>query len=187
MPKYQTEALMTVENLLSQTPDNTSILQSTKFTFIIPEMPFLKYFCQTVNLPSVSTNEVMIPTPFSNTYRHGDKLNYEAFTITAIIDEDLRVWEETYKWLVGLTRPENWAQYARKPGQTAESAKLYFDGYLTVNTNANNPNIRVKFHNCHPTSIGLISFDTKVDADIIPTADFTFRYDLFEIERLTNP
>ena len=63
---------------------------------------------------------------------------------------------------------------------------LYFDGYLTVNTNLNNPNIRVKFHNCHPTSIGLISFDTKVDADVIPTADFTFRYDLFEIERLTS-
>ena len=66
---------MSIETLLSQTPDNTSILQSTKFTFIIPDMPFLKYFCQTVNLPSVSTNEVMVPTPFSNTYRHGDKLN----------------------------------------------------------------------------------------------------------------
>lgn len=176
---------MTIETLLNQTPDNTSILQSTKFTFIIPDMPFLKYFCQTVNLPSVSTNEVMIPTPFSNHYSHGDKLNFEPFTITAIIDEDLRVWEETYKWLKSLTRPQNFQEYARKPGQDPVSAPIYFDGYLTINTNANNPNIRVKFHNCHPTSIGLISFDTKVDADIIPTADFTFRYDLFEIERLT--
>ena len=173
---------MTTE-FLPQTPTNTSILQSTKFTFVIPDMPFLKYFCQTVNLPSVSTTEVMVPTPFSATYRAGDKLVYDAFTITAIIDEDLRVWEETYKWLVGLTRPQSYSQYIKAKDP---QAPLYYDGYLTVNTNLNNPNIRVKFHNCHPTSIGLISFDTKVDADVIPTADFTFRYDLFEIERLTS-
>jgi len=177
---------MTTEPYTVNTPQNTSILQSTKFTFVIPDMPFLKYFCQTVNLPSVSTTEVIVPTPFSNTYRHGDKLVFDAFTITAIMDEDLRVWEETYKWLKSLTRPQSYNEYARKTIRDVQTP-LYFDGYLTVNTNANNPNIRIKFHNCHPTSIGLVSFDTKVDADVIPTADFTFRYDLFEIERLTNP
>jgi hypothetical protein len=175
---------MTTEPYTVNTPQNTSILQSTKFTFVIPDMPFLKYFCQTVNLPSVSTTEVVVPTPFSNTYRHGDKLVFDAFTITAIMDEDLRVWEETYKWIKSLTRPQSYEEYARKTIRDVQTP-LYFDGYLTVNTNANNPNIRVKFHNCHPTSIGLVSFDTKVDADVIPTADFTFRYDLFEIERLT--
>ena len=177
---------MAFEEYTKNTPENTSLLQATKYTFIIPDMPFLKYFCQTVTLPTVSTAEVAVPTPFSTTYRAGDKLVYDAFTITAIIDEDLRVWEETYKWLVSLTIPQNFEQYARKPKQNPDLAPIYFDGYLTVNTNANNPNIRVKFHNCHPTSIGLISFDTKVDADVIPTADFTFRYDLFEIERLTS-
>lgn len=166
---------------ISNTPDNTSILQSTKFTFIIPDMPFLKYFCQTVSLPSITTSEVTVPTPFSNTYRHGDKLIFEPFTITAIVDEDLRVWEETYKWLQGLTRPSSYEQYIKSKDP---KAPLYYDGFLTLNTNANKPNLRIKFHNCHPTSIGMINFDTKIDADTIPTADFTFRYDLFEIERL---
>lgn len=168
---------------ISNTPDNTSILQSTKFTFVFPEMPFLKYFCQTIQIPSVSSNEVMVPTPFSNTYRHGDKLYFEPFTITALIDEDMRVWDETYKWLKGLTRPKEWSEYLRKEYKT-DKTPLYFDGYLTINTNANRPNIRFKFYNCHPTSIGMVNFDTKVDADVIPTADFTFRYDMFEIERI---
>lgn len=175
---------MTIENYNANTPDNTSILQSTKFTFIIPDKPFLKYFCQTVSLPSVSTTEVMVPTPFSNTYRHGDKLVFDAFTVTAIMDEDLRVWEETYNWLKSLTRVQDWNDYAKKTVRDVMTP-LYFDGYLTVNTNANNPNIRIKFLNCHPTSIGMVNFDTKVDADNIPTADFTFRYDFYEIERLT--
>lgn len=175
---------MTIEPYTVNTPENTSILQSTKFTFVIPDKPFLKYFCQTVSIPSVSTNEVMVPTPFSNTYRHGDKMNFEPLTITALMDEDLRVWQETYNWLKSLTRPSSFDEYARKGPQDLK-IPLYFDGYLTLNTNANNPNLRIKFHNCHPTSIGMINFDTKVDADVIPTADFTFRYDIFEIERLT--
>ena len=173
---------MALESFASNTPQNSSILQLTRFTFIIPDKPFLKYYCQTVSIPTVSTTEVTVPTPFSNTYRHGDKLNFEALSITAIVDEDMRIWEETYNWLKGLTRPSSSEEYLRKGLQ--DTTPLYFDGYLTVNTNANNPNIRFKFHNCHPMSLGGIDFDTKTDADNIPTCSIQFRYDLFEVERL---
>jgi hypothetical protein len=84
--------------------------------------------------------------------------------------------------LEALTRPKSFEQYPRKGRQ--DDTQLYYDGFLTTSTNANNPNIRVKFLNVHPTGIGNIQFDTKVDADTILTADFTFRYDSFEIERL---
>lgn len=168
--------------MASNTPDNTSILQSTKFTFIIPEMPFLKYFCQTIQLPSISTGEVKVPSPFTDTYRHGDKLSFQPFSITALIDEDLRVWQETYNWMVSLTRPESYEQYRRKDKN--DRTPLYYDGFLSINTNANKPNIRIKFINCHPTSIGMVNFDTKVNADVIPTADFTFRYDYYVIDRM---
>lgn len=174
---------MAFEEYTKLTPENTSLLQSTKYTFVIPDMPFLKYFCQTVVLPGVSTTEVTVPTPFSNTYRHGDKLVYEGLTLTALIDEDLRIWEETYKWLQGLTRPKEYREYLRKT-IARPATNLYYDGYLTINTNSNNPNMRIKFLNCHPTSLSGINFDTKVDADTIPTCDITFRYDRFELERL---
>lgn len=174
---------MSTESFASNTPTNTSLLQSTKFTFIIPDKPFLKYFCQTISIPAISTSEVAVPTPFSTTYRHGDKLIFEPFTITALVDEDLRIWEETYKWLEGLTRPSSYDQYLHKNFKDKEPP-LYYDAYLTLNTNANRPNIRLKFFNCHPTSLGMINFDTKVNADTIPTCDITFRYDTYEIDRL---
>lgn len=175
---------MAVESFTTNIPDNTSILQVNKFTFLIPDKPYLKYFCQAVSIPSVSTTEITIPTPFSNTYRHGEKLNYEALTITSLIDEDMRVWQESYNWLKSLTRPSSFEEYPRKSQR--DQTPLYFDGYLTINTNANKPNIRIKFLNCHPTSISMINFDTKLDAETIPTFDVTFRYDLFEIENLTS-
>jgi hypothetical protein len=175
---------MAVSSTINIVPDNTSILQPTKFTFIIPDLPFAKYFCQSATLPGVSTSPVNIETPFSAIYYHGDKLVYDAFSINAIVDEELRVWEETYNWLTSLTKPEKWSQYAKFEKSSKAPRNLYYDGILTINTNANNPNLRVKFRNCHPVSLGAIQFSTSDNAGTIPTADITFRYDSFEIERL---
>lgn len=172
---------MTKASVLTHIPENTSILQSTKFMFIFPTLPFLKYFAQTATLPAVSTSPVSIETPFARTYRHGDKLVYEDFTINAIVDEDLRVWQETYNWITSLTKPTKFEEYIRFYN---ESSDPYHDGILTVNTNANNPNMRFKFRSCHPVSIGAIQFNSTDNAQTIPTVDITFRYDYYELERL---
>ena len=172
---------MTVENYIAKIPDNTSILQSTKFTVVFPTMSCLKYFSQTMSVPGVSTTPVEVSIPFASTYRHGDKLVYDVFSVNAIIDEELRVWEETYNWLRALTKPTKFTEYARFYNARGE---LYHDAILTINTNANIPNIRVKFKNVHPIALGGIDFNTADNAQTIPTADITFRYDFFEIERL---
>lgn len=173
---------MSIESTITNIPENTSILQPTKYTFIIPDLPFARYFCQTVNLPGVSTSPVSVPTPFSETFRHGDKLVYDQFSINAIVDEDLRVWEETHNWITSLTFPENFSQYRKRNG--VQKTDAYYDGLLTINTNSNNPNIRIKFLHCHPVSLGSVQFSTSENAETIPTADIAFRYDRFVIERL---
>ena len=132
---------MSNESACSTQPDNTSLLQANKFTFSFATLPFLKYFCQTVNIPGVSTSPVTVDNPFSNTYRHGDKLLYDQMNITILVDEDMRVWEETYEWLQALTFPKEFSQYYRNSNGKKTA---YHDGILTVNTNANNPNLRFK-------------------------------------------
>ena len=172
---------MTTESFLTTLPQNTSFLQSTKYTFVVPNLPFARYFCQSINIPGVTTSEIEVPTPFSNTYRHPTKMTFESFNITFLIDEDIKVWEETYKWIVSLTRPESYNQYIKNRDNDASP---YQDGVLTVNTNANLPNFRIKFKNVFPVSLSGIQFSTIDSADTTPTADLTFRYDLFEIQRL---
>ena len=169
---------MAQESLLTSIPDNGNFLQQTKYTFTIPSLPFAKYFCQTVLMPGIATNEVLVPTPFADTYRHGDKLMYDALTLTFLVDEDLRTWEDTYIWLITLTNPFKFKQYANR------FTEKYYDGYLEIKTNSNIPNIRVKFTNCHPTQLGAIQFDHTVTADITPICDMTIRYDQMVIERL---
>lgn len=171
---------MSTQSVLTQIPENTSFLQKTKFTFVIPELPFARYFCQSVNLPGVSTTEINIPTPFSDTYRHGDKLQYEALAMTILIDEDLRVWEETYNWLKSLTFPHRYSEYVKN----SRNKEPYYDGVLTINTNANIPNMRIKFTHIHPVSLSGIDFSAATSADETPTCTVSFRYDTFIIERL---
>ena len=166
---------------IARIPDNTNFLQTTKYTFVIANLPFARYFCQNVNLPGVTSNEIEVPNPFSSTYRHPTKMSFEAFTITFLVDEDLKVWEETFKWIVSLTRPESYSQYIKSFNREASP---YQDGILTINTNANLSNIRIKFRNVFPVSLGGIQFSTMNSADTTPTADVTFRYDIFDIERL---
>lgn len=143
-------------------------------------MPFLRYFTQTALLPSVTTSAPVQGSPHANIKRHGDTLNYEQFTLATLVDEDLLVWEETHNWLRALTKPQEYEQYKRF--YTPEK-KLYHDGVLTLNTNANNPNLRIIFRNCHPVGLGLIHYDAKQTADTTPTVDVTFEYDYFEIVR----
>lgn len=173
---------MTQESTLTKIPENSSLLQATKYTFVIPELPFARYFCQRVDVPGVSTNAVNVPTPFSTTKRHGDTLAWTDFTMTVLLDEDLRVWEETLNWLISLTKPVKFPQYHHREGKVFN---LYYDGILTINTNSNIPNLRIKFHDCHPVNLGPLRFDTTTSAEETLVVDISFAYDYYEIERLT--
>jgi hypothetical protein len=128
----------------------------------------------------VATNEVQVPTPLVDTYRHGDKLQYEPLQISFLIDEDFRVWEETYNWLKSLTFPHKFEEYRKFKGQKVEA---YYDGILTFNNNANRPNFSVKFVGCHPISLSAVDMSVMESADDTPTAALTFRYNYFDIVR----
>lgn len=171
---------MAISSAISQIPENTNFLQTAKFTFLLPNLPFMKFFCQSVQMPGVTTSDVIRQTPFHDQYHHGDKLVYDYLTLTFLIDEDLRVWEESYNWLKSLTFPNGFPEYVKN----GNGGRPYYDGILSTQTNAFNSNIRIHFKNCHPISLGGISFATSDSPNLTPTADITLRFDIFSFERL---
>ena len=157
---------------------NSNLLQSAKYIFVSHNTPFLNYFSQTATLPGVSTNPVLAPTPYSETWRHGDKMDFQELTITALIDEDLRVFEETYNWLKGLTYPHNGSEYEKQ-----KRSGLYADMDLLFLTNSATDNLSIRFTNCHPIALGSLTMSSMDSPVSVITCDFTFRYDTFEIRR----
>ena len=88
---------------LTRTPQNTNPLQPTKFLLTFSRIPTAQYFCQEVNIPSVSLGEVDRVTPFLDMYSPGTKLKYDPLDVTFIIDEELRSWRDMYNWFISVS------------------------------------------------------------------------------------
>lgn len=166
----------------TEVPENTSLLQATKFMFSVPDLPFARYFCQSVNLPGLTANYAVHPTPFVDMKIHGDKLIYAPLVVTVLVDEDLKVWEETFNWMVSYGYPTTLQEYRHRGGQ--KRTPIYYDGVLTSLNNANLENVRFHFKELHPIGMSDIVFDTRQGAGEL-VYNITFVYDYYQIERIS--
>ena len=177
---------------LTRNPTNKDLLQSTKYRLTFTRLPGVTFFCQVINLPGLSTGEAMYPTPFIDLYTPGDKLSYDLLNVTFLLDEDLRDWEQLHDWIRGMTFPKEFKEYVDLKRLSATAAQRaanklppqYTDASLTIYTNKNNPNIRINFKDLFPTSLTGIMFNAADTADNILTADATFRFSYYDIERI---
>ncbi len=169
---------MSQESLLTRVPLNQNLLQLTKFIFTIPDFTHPVYFCQSVNIPGLQTNAPVQPTPFKAAYRHGDTLVVNPLVVTFLVDEDMYSWEQAYDWLRSIAPPHDFGEYAKNQGKS-----IYKDAILTTLTNSNLENVRIKFKDCHPISLTSLTFDTRVNAEAVPTCILTLRYDSWVVER----
>lgn len=155
------------------------------------------YFCQQANLPGVSLTEIPKPTPFVEMYLPGEKLVYETLNITFLVDEDLQAWTQIHDWMRGITFPNNFEEYLNMQATVAQTSSLnrfvpssslaggqYTEATMTIHTNKNNPNFRVKFVDVFPVSLSTIIFNTGDSADNVVTADATFRFTYYNYERI---
>lgn len=176
----------------TRTPVNKDLLQSTKFRVTFDRLPGMTYFCQTANFPGVSLTEVPRQTPFVDLYVPGEKLIYDTFNITFLVDEDLRAWTEIHDWIRAITFPTDFKEYLdlkrldRGPLFRSEykGKPQYSDGVITLFTNKNNPNFRVKFVDLFPTTLSTILLSSQDSAENIVTADASFRFSYYEYERI---
>lgn len=175
---------MTQNNILTKQPDNTNLISTNKYSLVFPTLPHINFFIYSLILPGVSTNAAIVGTPFVDTKRHGDKLVFEPLNITCLVDEDLKSWRECFDWLTGLTYPKNFNQYIGHYGLDSTqfpNKRLYSDAELTIRTNANNPNIKVSFKDCHPVSLSSIQFSNADNPELTAYFDVTFEYDYYNI------
>ncbi len=162
-------------------PDNLNLLNSLLFKFEIEKFPNITYFCQSCSIPGIQIGEAQQATPFVDVSVPGDTLTFDTLSVSFLVDEDMKNYEEIYNWLMAMGYPSSFNQMTidrRDPTQ------VFSDGQLTVLNNSKVPKIGFKFHGCYPISLGSLQFDsTMTDADSI-LCDVVFSYRLFEMVRL---
>ncbi|NBP03142.1 MAG: hypothetical protein EBU90_24160 [Proteobacteria bacterium] len=166
-------------SVLNRNPQNTNILQPTKFLLTFNRIGAVQYFCQSVNLPGFSLQEITRSTPFIDTYSPGTKLTYNALEVSFIIDEALVGWKNLHDWFTSIASPEGFEK--RYDTSLDKTNKNLSDANLTILSALNNPVARIQFINAFPTTITDINFDTTLSADTIITARATFRYDYYKV------
>lgn len=166
---------MTVFN---RNPQNTNLLQPTKFILTFDRIRSTSYFCQTIQIPSISLGEVDRGSPFLDMYSPGTKLSYDPLNINFVLNEDLESWRNLYDWFLTIADPDGFEK--RDHGKELQTNKHLSDATLTVLSSLNNPILRIQFTNCFPLSMGSIQFDTTQDASTVLTCDATFRYQSYK-------
>jgi hypothetical protein len=176
---------------LSGTPNNPNFLQPNKFQLNFSRLPNVQYFCQSVSVPGVSMGEAIQPTPFVDLFAPGDKIIYDLLNVTFYVDEELETWKEIHDWIRAMTFPENFKEYSdlknlNKFTKSQNTPKpQYSDGTLSILSSGNNPKMRFKFYDLFPVSLSTFILSTTETPDNIITADVTFRYSYFDIEKVS--
>ncbi len=175
-----------MSKLTESQPTNLNQLNVVSFDISFSRLPAVQYFCQRISLPTVVLGETNEPTPFLNLPIEGDTLTFEALSLSFIVDEDLQNYREIYNWLTALGFPRDYGQFAalKEPSSGTEETK-YSDLTIVLHTNKSNPNYRIRFTDCFPTSLSSIQFDaTPTGMDpIVVDATFNFR-GMFDIEKV---
>ena len=162
-------------------PDNINYLSPVGFRFSCNRLPETQFYSQQAVVPGVSITEVPVATPHRQHWVAGDNVMYDEFTITMIVDEYMRNWQEIQEWIIGLGKPESYQQYERAKAQD----KIKTQGQLFVLTGSKNPSLRFDFYDLWPKSISTINFDITAAQVTYATSDVAFQYNYYEMTRLS--
>lgn len=166
---------------LTRLPTNKNFLSPLGFKFILSRASAIEYYVQTVNIPSISTQAVNVPTPFVKLPYAGDHLDFGDLELSFKIDEDMKNYLEIYNWLIGIGFPDKFDQYK----SLNSGSGIYSDAVLIILTSSKNANINVKFKNIFPISLDSVQFDTtQTDVEYVSTS-VSFKYQSFEIETVS--
>jgi len=167
---------------------NRNFLSPIGFRMSLPKYPKVTYFSQSANIPAINLDVAEQSTPFGRGIGRDAFLQYEPFTMSFIVDEDLENYLLIHNWMRGLGTPENRGERTdlitamRDPGDI--QGEQVADGILFVLNSNLRANFQVHFYDLFPIALNNIQFNATVDGSEYAQAEVTFRYTSFSIEDL---
>ena len=116
---------MTVTNTLQRQPTKFDYASPTQFKFQIQKLPKVEYFTTACNIPGISLNATVQPTPLADIPLPGDTISFGDLEITFLVDENLENYREIHGWMYGIGFPKARTQFADLVA--ANKDRFYFD------------------------------------------------------------
>ena len=182
---------------LSRQPTVFDYSQQSQFKVFLPLFPTTEWFVVRANVPGVSMGQAVQTTPMLDMPIIGDKLTYDDFYVTFLVDEELKNYTEMHDWLVNCAAPQERSQFRGKErpagipkrpqteimdlilGNVKESDRdLYSNLDLFIMSSKNNPVVKIQMVEAFPISLTNIEYSHQ-ESDVTYaecTATFAFSY-----------
>ena len=182
---------------LSRQPTVFDYSQQSQFKVFLPLFPTTEWFVVRANIPGVSLGQAVQTTPLLDMPIIGDKLTYDDFYVTFLVDEELKNYTEMHDWLVNCAAPQERSQFRGKErpagipkrpqteimdlilGNVKESDRdLYSNLDLFIMSSKNNPVVKIQMVEAFPISLTNIEYSHQ-ESDVTYaecTATFAFSY-----------
>ena len=135
------------------------VLQVQECQLFFPKLTDVTFFLQGVTLPTVNVNQISFKTRYVDPNEIGEKVKFEPFRITFLVDKKFRNWASIYNWMKAMTVDGSTV------GQTDEPV-LIVGGQKVI-----------QFIGAWPTQLGDIEFDSTVEESKYVRATLTINYD----------
>lgn len=167
---------------------NKSLLNKNNFRLLIDKVPTVEYYVQSVNIPGLQFTEVNQPFGIGvDAFFPGDKVTFDALSVTFLVDEDLENFKEMYDWMqaiVPVSSSSDFQSYVdSQKTTTGELSNInsdlnqYSQITLITNTNKNIPNKYFRFYDCFPISLGGLELLSGSESETVTcTVEFRFTY-----------
>lgn len=170
-------------------PSNINPLNPNGFMFSISRLPEVTFFCQEVNLPSISMTAVDMPTPFANYPIAGDRVEFGDLSVQFLVDSQMANYKAVFNWIRGLGFPETNEQYIEQVTTSipmSEVAASTSNATLVILGSGSSPVQTISFADLIPVSLESLVFNTTSQDVLYLVGNATFRYAYYNFEDMSN-
>jgi len=182
--------------------------QSNQFKVYLPIFPLTEWFVVSCNIPGITMGQGVVPTPLTDVPFIGDKLTYDQFSMTFLVDEKLKNFIELHDWLVNMAAPQKNQQFmARTSDYVIDSGQrtkfytdiegvstemsgntsdreLYCDIQIFILSSKNNPVVKFTLQNAFPVSLSALDYSSQDTDTTYVTCNVSFAFPFYTIESL---
>lgn len=158
---------------------STNFLSGLNFEMVLTRLPSTSFMVQGLQLPGISSNPVMKPTPFVTLPIPGDHADFSPLNVRFILDENMSNYLEIYDWMIALYFPDDGSQFKEISQRVPGVPGITSDISLNV-LDFNKKSIKsIQFYEAFPTNLSELDFAyTESDVQYI-TCTVTFYYRKF--------
>ncbi len=182
--------------------------QSNQFKVYLPIFPLTEWFVVSCNIPGITMGQGVVPTPLTDVPFIGDKLTYDQFSMTFMVDEKLKNFIELHDWLVNMAAPQKNQQFMARTsdyvldtgqrtkfytdiegvstemtGNTSDR-ELYCDIQIFILSSKNNPVVKFTLQNAFPVSLSALDYSSQDTDTTYVTCNVSFAFPFYTIESL---